>query len=196
MKNTTPLFLIAICLTLNACSDNSITQKAEEIGKAGKRAIETMEEQYGSETDDLLPEALNTNVLVNFSGYVEQSFEKVYRYQANVADEATFIWMTFDNDDMDDQHIAITIDLAGISDEGQYTLDRQKNGNIYIEIDGLAFRTDAGNGTVNITSASGEYLEGTFSAENVARNRNMGSEVITIKDAKFKLPLNNMRRTK
>jgi hypothetical protein len=169
--------------------------RAEEMGKRGEQAIQEMEGQYGAGGDDLLPEALNTDVLVNFGGYSDQSFDKVYRYQANVGDGSIFIWMTFDNDDMDDQHIAITLNLQGMGGEGEYTLDRQRNGNIYIEIDGLAFRTDAGNATVTITSASGEYLEGTFSAENVARNQKMGDEILAIKDARFRLPLNDMRRT-
>lgn len=193
MKNLISLYVIGICIILSACSDSNITERAEEIAKVGEQAIQEIEDQYGMGGDDLLPEASNTNVLVNFSGYSDQSFDKVYRYQANVADSSAFIWMTFDNNDMDDQHIAVTLDLA-ISGEGEYILDRQKNGNIYIEIDGLAFRTDARNGTVNITSASGEYFEGTFSAENVARNQNMGDEIINITEARFKLPLNDMRR--
>ncbi|GEM_PF-4758161 len=195
--NKTKLFVtLILSFSLFACGDaEQIAQRAEEIGKEGEKAIAEMEAQYGT-GDDLLPEAPKTDVQFSFSGYNEQTFDKVYRYQANVGDRASFIWMTFDNNDMDDQHIAVTIDLAAFNGEGEYVLDRQKNGNIYIEIDGLAFRTDAGNSTVNITSASGEYLEGTFSATNVARNQNMGKEIINIENGRFKLPLNDMRRNK
>jgi hypothetical protein len=166
-----------------------------EIGEQVSKQIEETENQYGGSGEEgMLTEAPDTDVMFSISGYKDQTFEKVYRYQANVGDQATFIWMTFDDNDMDEQHIAVTLDLGGISEEGEYTLDRQKNGNIFIEIDGLAFRTDAGNGTVNVTSASGDYLEGTFTAENVERNQQMGDEVLTAVNGEFKLPLNNMKR--
>lgn len=179
---------------VSACGGGEeLDKRMEQVAKQGEQAIQDMEDQYGVE-GELLKEAPNTDVLVAFGGYTDQSFDKVYRYQANVGDRAMFIWMTFDNDDSDDQHIAITLDLAGISSEGEYKLDRQRNGNIYIEIDGIAFRSDAGNATVNITSASGEYLEGTFSGQNLARSQNRGDEIISIENARFKLPLNDLRR--
>lgn len=187
------LFLAATLVV--ACGNgDELVKRAEEAAKQGEQALSEMEDHYGGVGGDLLQEAPNTDVQVSLDGYSQQSFDKVYRYQANINESSTFIWMTFDNNDMDDQHIAVTLDLAGISGEGEYVLDRQRNGNIYLEIDGLAFRSDAGNAKVKITSASGEYLEGTFSAEQITRTQNRGSEVISIKDARFKLPLNDMRR--
>lgn len=187
--------VLSSAFLLAACGGEDVAQRAEEAGRLGEAAIAEMEAQYGAE-GELLQEAPDTDALVKFGGYSDKTFDKVYRYQANVADRATFIWMTFDNDDMDDQHIAVTLTLRGITDEGEYTLDRQRNGDIYIEIDGIAFRTDAGNAVVNLTSTSGDYLEGTFSAENVARNQNRGDEIIEIEQARFKLPLNDMARNR
>jgi hypothetical protein len=181
--------LMACTALLVGCSAEDTAQRAGEMGDA---AIAQMEEQYGS-ADDLLPEAPNTDVYLKFSGYSDREFDKVYRYQANVTDRDSFIFMTFDNNDMDEQHIAVTITVRGINSEGEYTLDRQRNGDIYIEMDGIAFRTDAGNAVVNLTSTTGDYLEGSFTAQNVGRNQNRGDEVINIEEARFKLPLNDMR---
>lgn len=187
--------ILVPALLFAACADEDAIQRAEELGRQGEEAIAAMEAQYGAE-DDQLKEAPDTDVYLKFGGYSDAAFDKVYRYQANVGDRATFIWMTFDSDDMDEQHIAVTLELNGINSEGEYTLDRQKNGNIYIEIDQLAFRSDTGNAVVNLTSTSGDYLEGTFSAFSVDRSQNRGDESIDIKEARFKLPLNDMRRNR
>lgn len=192
LKKNIPLIL-ATTFLLTACGGEDVAQRADEIGRQGEAAIAQMEAQYGAQ-DNLLVEAPDTDAYVKFGGYSDSAFDKVYRYQANVGDVETFIWMTFDNDDMDDQHIAVTLSLRGINEVGEYTLDRQRNGNIYIEIDEMAFRTDAGNAVVNLTSISGDYLEGTFSATNVARTQSSGEEIIEIEQAQFKLPLNDMRR--
>jgi len=188
------LFIFGCALVLGACGGDESVERAQELGEQGEAAIADMESAYGA-GEELLVEAPDTEVNIEFGGHSNDTFSKVYRYQANVADRSTFIWMTLDNNDMDDQHIAVTVQLNGINEVGEYTLDRQRNGNIYIEMDQIAFRTDAGNATVKLTSTSGDYLEGSFSATNVARNQNRGDEVIEIKDARFKLPLNDMRRS-
>ena len=185
------LYIAPFCLGLVSCGEKT----AEKISQLGNENIEEMENQYGPE-GDLLPEAPNTNVSVTFGDYNNQTFDKVYRYQANVSDSETFIWMTFDNNDSNDQHIAVTLSLRGITKEGEYTLDRQKNGDIYIEMDQKAFRSDAGNAFVKLSSVSGEYMEGTFSVKNASRTQNKSEEKIDIIEAKFKLPLKDMRRKK
>lgn len=188
---------VGFAFVISSCGEGLDDRMNEiaEIGEQVSKQIEETENQYGGSGEEgMLTEAPDTDVTFSMSGYTDQTFDKVYRYQANVGDQAMFIWMTFDKNDNDEQHIAVTLDLAGIAEEGEHILDRQKNGNIFIEIDGLAFRTDAGNGTVNITSASGDYLEGTFTAENVERSQKMGEEILTAVNGEFKLPLNNMKR--
>lgn len=191
MKKTTPIML-ATAVLLSACGGDDVAERAEEIGRQGEAAIAEMEERFGSQVD-LLEESPNTEAYVQFAGFSDRAFDKVYRYQANISDREAFIWMSMDANEMDDENIAITLSLRGISEVGEHTLDRQRNGDIYIEIDGVAFRTDAGNAVVNLTSTSGDFLEGSFSATDVSRSQDRGPEVIQIEEARFKLPLNDMR---
>lgn len=192
MEKATPILLVSSVL-LAACGGEDVAERADEIGRQGEAAIGEMEAQFGAQ-GDLLEEAPNTEAFVQFGGFSDRSFDKVYRYQANINTQEAFIWMSMDGNEMDDENIAITLSLRGISEVGEHTLDRQRNGDIYIELDGLAFRTDAGNAVVNLTSTTGDFFEGTFSATNVARSQNKGPEVIEIEEARFKLPLNDMRR--
>ena len=179
--------LIVVVLLAVLCGCGNIKEKAAKIADQAK------EEQQQSSDDDLLPPAPNTEVDIHFAEYSDQDFTNVYRHKANVKDKAMFIWMTLDNDDYDDQHIALTFTL-NFSEVGEYALDINKNGNLFEEIDGLSFRSAEGNAQITINSMADGFIEGTFSAENVARsNAKDGDELISIKPSSFKLPMKDMR---
>ncbi len=191
MKLTIYVILFTSLVTLYGCG-SSTESAADKIAKLGEEAVAEMEEQ--SSDDELLPPVPNTEVDIQFGGYSERSFEQIYRYQANITDRNIFIHMVLDNDDYDEQHIALTFDLQ-FNEVGEYVLDRTKNGNIYIEIDGLAFRTGKENAQVQIKSISDGFIEGVLSVNNAERSQSgAGNELITIESSTFKLPLNDMRR--
>ncbi|MEO1098735.1 MAG: hypothetical protein AAFX57_13435 [Bacteroidota bacterium] len=191
MKAITTLILSVYLITLCGCGSGQ-ESAADKIAKLGEEAVAEIEEQSGD--DELLPPVPNTEVDIYFDGYSEQNFQEVYRYQANIANRSMFVHLVLDNNDYDDQHIALTFDLQ-FNEVGEYVLDRSKNGNIYIEIDGLAFRTGENNAEVKINSISDGYIEGVFLANNVERSQSgEGNELITIKPSTFRLPLKDMRR--
>ncbi|MEO0552208.1 MAG: hypothetical protein AAF149_03340 [Bacteroidota bacterium] len=191
MKAITTL-IFSVCLIILCGCGSGQQSAADKIAKLGEEAVAEMEEQSGD--DELLPPVPNTEVDIYFDGYSEQNFQEVYRYQANITNQSMFVHVVLDNNDYDEQHIALTFDLQ-FNEVGEYVLDRTKNGNIYIEIDGLAFRTGESNAQVKINSISDGYIEGVFSANNVERNQSgEGSELITIKPSTFRLPLKDMRR--
>ncbi|GAB5465821.1 MAG: hypothetical protein Kapaf2KO_12570 [Candidatus Kapaibacteriales bacterium] len=180
------LALATIALIITSCGLDEETMK--EIEEIAKNEIEKAEQQ-NAEAEQESPD---TEVNISVEGYKELNFDKVYSYQANIADREIFIHMVH-SASQEEEYKATTIKLAA-TEPGDYDLNYEMSTDIFVEIGDKNFRTGKDAGTITINSLSDGYIEVSFSDVTLPRTNNQGDETITLPSGTLKLPLNDMRR--